>query len=99
MPLGLQEIVRRLGYHPATSETVPVFEENRHLFIELAIYLDETLPEGREKASAQTCLQNSLMWANAAVACNAGPGEDPIPHHMPPGYGEHADLPPGATLG
>lgn len=88
MSLGIQEIVRRLGYHPATSDTVPVFEKNRHLFIELSLFLDETLPEGREKAESQTCLQNSLMWANAAVACNSGSGEDPLPRHMPPGHGE-----------
>lgn len=88
MALGLREIVRRLGYHPAIPTTVPVFEKNRHLAIELALHWDETLPESREASLAQTHLQNALMWANAAVACNSGAGEDPLPHHMPPGHGE-----------
>jgi hypothetical protein len=93
MALGIQEIVRRLGYHRATPTTAPIFEHNRHLAIELAMEWDETLPEGREKACAQTSLQEALMWANAAVACNSGPGEDPLPHDMPPGYGEPAPTP------
>jgi hypothetical protein len=88
MALGLAEIVKRLGYHPATPKTVPVFERNRHLFIELMLEMDESLPDGREKALCQTALQESLMWANAAVACNSSPGEDPLPHSMPPGHGE-----------
>jgi hypothetical protein len=88
MALGLREIVRRLGYHPATPATVPEFEQNRHLAIELALHWDENLPEGREASLAQTHLQTALMWANAAVACGTGPGEDPLPHSMPPGHGE-----------
>jgi hypothetical protein len=68
MTLGIQEVVRRLGYHAATPETVPVFEENRRRAIDLALYYDETLPEGREKALAQTALQEAAMWANCAVA-------------------------------
>lgn len=69
--LGIEEIDRRLGFHPATIETVPKFETNRSLVINLADYWDQTLPAGREAALAQTVLQEALMWANAAVACNS----------------------------
>lgn len=69
--LGIEEIGRRLGFHPATIETVPRFEANRNLAINLADYWDKTLPPGREAALAQTALQEALMWANAAVACNS----------------------------
>lgn len=67
--LNRPEIERRMGFHPATDATRPVFEANRAAVIELAEQWDETLPAGRELAEALTCLQTALMWANAAVAC------------------------------
>jgi hypothetical protein len=97
MALGLLGIVKRLGYHPATPTTVPIFEENRHLFIELSLYVDETLPESREKSLCLTSLQAGLMWANAAVAIHLSPTETALPPQMPPGHGEQLDLPPGAV--
>lgn len=71
MALGLREVVRRLGFHPATPQTIPVFEENRHRAIEYAMYLDETLPDGVEKDNAMRSHQVTAMWANASVACNS----------------------------
>lgn len=88
MPLGLLEIVRRLGYHPATPKTIPMFEENRHRAIELALFWDETLPESREAGDAQVYLQKALMSANAAVAIYLTPTETALPEPMPPGHGE-----------
>lgn len=67
--LGFDEINRRLGYHAATDETVPQFESNRAHAINLALYWDDHLPDGREKSLALTAIQEALMWANAAVAC------------------------------
>ena len=75
--IGPDEINRRLGYHPATAVTIPRFDDNRARFVELATHLDETLPPGRETALALTALQEALMWANAAVACNLSPTENP----------------------
>lgn len=81
MALGMEEVVRRLGYHPATPQTVPVFEENRRRAIELALYYDEALPECPEAALAQTHLQIAAMFANAAVACRTPP-EIPAPDQL-----------------
>jgi hypothetical protein len=67
------EVQRRLGYHPATEGTAPAFELNRSGAILLAEVWNRALPPGREAALALTSLQDALMWANAAVACNAGP--------------------------
>lgn len=75
--LGKAELHRRLGYHPATADTIPLYEDSRARVLELACHWDTTLPRGRELAEALTCLQDSLMWANAAVACNLAPLEDP----------------------
>jgi hypothetical protein len=88
-----------MGYHPATPETVGTFEEIRHRFIELALWLDEHLPEGREKAETQTNLEYAEFNAIGAVARRTGPGEDPLPHNMPPGYGERGDGLAGAPPG
>lgn len=67
--IGPVEIHRRLGFHPGTPATAPLFEENRSGAIDLALYWDQSIPDGREKALAITALQEALMWANAAVAC------------------------------
>lgn len=75
--VGSAEIDRRLGYHPATRETIPLYEANRAAAVALACHLDTTCPPGRELALALTALQECLMWANAAVACNLAPLEDP----------------------
>lgn len=71
--IGYAEITRRMGFHPGTPETAPRYEQNRNRAIELADYWDEVLPPGRETALALTALQEALMWANAAVACNQAP--------------------------
>lgn len=81
--LGRDEIDRRFGFHPATAETIPLFEDNRARVVDLAARWDETLPDGREKALALTALQEAVMWANAAVACNLSPLGDPA-GRLPP---------------
>lgn len=75
--VGSAEIDRRLGYHPATAETIPLYEANRAAAVAWACHIDSTCPPGRELALALTAAQESLMWANAAVACNLAPLEDP----------------------
>ncbi|SNR38976.1 Acb2/Tad1 domain-containing protein [Blastococcus mobilis] len=63
-----EHIADRFRFRPATSATVPVFEEVRALFTNLAEELDELLPAGREKAVAFTELETAHFWANAAIA-------------------------------
>lgn len=79
MAFGVDELRRRLGYHPAGPATAPVFELNRAATLVLAGLWDQVLPPGREAACAQTALQEALMWANAAVACNADPDTFEVP--------------------
>jgi hypothetical protein len=86
MPLGLREVVRRLGYHRATEATISAFEDNRHRFIELTLWLDENLPDGREKTNSLDNLQQSLFWANASVAYTDRSEKPPLPVDMPPGH-------------
>ena len=58
----------RFGYHPGTAETAPRFDETRQKFIALGEYLKASIPPGREQSLALTALQESLMWANCAIA-------------------------------
>lgn len=74
---GKAELHRRMGYHPATAATIPHYEDSRARVLDLACHWDTTLPTGRELALALTALQEALMWANAAVACNLAPLKDP----------------------
>lgn len=71
--LGHDELERRLGFHPGTPATAPLYELNRELVLSVADAWDQALPAGREAALAQTALQEALMWANAAVATNLAP--------------------------
>lgn len=63
----------RMGYHKATETTVPIHRTLRRVYIGVAAHIVRTVPDGRERALALTSLQESLMWANAAVAINLAP--------------------------
>ena len=71
--VGGEEIERRVGFHPAGPATAPVFELNRALIRLVANVWDQALPPGRELSLALTALEEALMRANQAVACNADP--------------------------
>jgi hypothetical protein len=51
--------------------TAPVHARLRRIYIETAQRVSDITPHGREYALAMTTLQESLMWANAAVAMEA----------------------------
>lgn len=64
-----EEIKRRFYFHPATDAAVAEAHDLvRTLCRTLARDLNEVLPEGREKSLAITSLEETMMWANAAVA-------------------------------
>jgi hypothetical protein len=64
------EAMHRLGYHPVISDAQKgIYEYNRRRYMELFDYVNSLGPS-REVSLALTALQESLMWTNAAVACN-----------------------------
>ena len=67
------DLKNRLGFHPATDETRVLHETVRTKFINLAVQLNDILPDGREKSLVFTALQEASMWSNAAIACNLAP--------------------------
>lgn len=62
------ELINRFGYHRATAESAPKHARVRELCLELANNLNDLLPEGRDKSLAMTALQETMHWANSAIA-------------------------------
>lgn len=55
-------------YHPPKEESKPIFVEARERVKELAHWINEHYPNGREKSLALTKLEEAVMWANAGLA-------------------------------
>lgn len=72
------ELAHRFAYHPPKdSDTARAHETVRSEAGDLAALANELLPDGREKATAFTKLEEFMMWANAAIArAGAKPGGD-----------------------
>lgn len=68
--MSREQILNNLMYHPPILLTVPQHEETRQQILSVALDWEDRLPDGRHKALAQTALQEAMMWANAAIACD-----------------------------
>lgn len=64
----LEAIAKAFTYHPPKGEKVALYEQLREAYRQLAILVAQTTPDSREKALAMTNLEQSSMWANAAIA-------------------------------
>jgi len=64
------ELENRYSYHAPKEDQTKRYEALRAKTKELAHMIDELCPNSREKSSAQTNLQQAIMWANAAIAIN-----------------------------
>ncbi|MBF6301186.1 hypothetical protein IU459_27110 [Nocardia amamiensis] len=67
-PNSTDDIDNRFNYHPASGDKVTAHEQTRAACRELAHRFDRELPPGREKALALTKLEETMFWANAAIA-------------------------------
>lgn len=66
-----KDIHNRFAFHSATTEE----KRNEHTSVrvaceELAIKINSSVPDGREKATALTKVEEAMFWANAAIARN-----------------------------
>lgn len=64
------DIDRVFTYHPPSGSQIPRYEIIRAHVRELAILIEQSCPDSREKSLAFTSLQQVSMWANAAIAIN-----------------------------
>lgn len=67
-----ERIQNDFRYHPPTPEQVKVYNEVRERAKAFALFLDETVPAGRELATALTKLEECVMHANAGIARAGG---------------------------
>ncbi len=63
----------RFRFHPATAKTGPTHDAVRSEVLALACTLTTLVPAGRHRSLMLTSLQEAMMWANAAVACDTTP--------------------------
>lgn len=69
------DIENRFAFHPAsTAEKSGAHTSVRRACAELAAKLNASLPDGREKATAMTKLEEVMFWGNAALARMDGDG-------------------------
>lgn len=64
------EIAHRFDYVAPEGLKVEVHRHTRDEYKRLGETMARVLPESREKSLAITALEESLMWANAAIARN-----------------------------
>lgn len=65
-----REIAKRFTYHAPKGDQALRYEMTRDRAHDLAAWINEKCPDGREKALAFTALEECVMWANAAIARN-----------------------------
>lgn len=63
-------IEKNFTYHAPKDGQPQMYTDIRNKAKELAILLDGTCPESREKSLALTKLEEAVMWANASIARN-----------------------------
>lgn len=76
MDLNHADVDKRMSHYPPRDEkTVGAHELAREVHKATGKLLMDLLPPGREKSLVLTTLEESLMWANAAIARNRGPAQ------------------------
>lgn len=65
----MDDLRHRFAYHPPKDDATKDLHANMRVACRLtAEEINETCPDGREKALAITKLEEAMMWANAAIA-------------------------------
>lgn len=68
-------VKNNFGFHTANDASRPLHEESRRRFKDLADWVIDNVPVGREQSTCLTALQDAAMWSNAGIACNLAPLE------------------------
>lgn len=63
-----QEISIRFTYHPPKGDQAERYVKLRDRARELAVEIAALTPDSREQSLALTALEESVFWANAAIA-------------------------------
>lgn len=68
--MARQEIHSRFVSHTVDPDWLTVMDRLRSGALSVAQFIDEEVPEGREKSLALTKLEEAVFWANASIARN-----------------------------
>jgi len=63
-------------YHRPTGDQQRRYQSLRNLAKDFAWEIMASCPQSRERSLALTNLQQTVMWANASIACNEPDAED-----------------------
>lgn len=67
--MDASDLQNRFAFHPAaTAEKKNDHSSVRQHCLDLALFLNDSLPDGREKSLAVTHLEEVMLWSNAAIA-------------------------------
>lgn len=64
------DLINRFSYHAPDTEAAAHHANIRSRILDMALWLDSVLPEGRDKAIVMTKLEEVMYSANAAIARN-----------------------------
>ena len=63
------DIENRFTFHPAKSPTeAELYEQIRYGVKQIALFINNNVPETREMSLSLTHLEEAVFWANAAIA-------------------------------
>lgn len=68
------DIEKTFTHHPPKPDQVTRYEQIRAAAKEFAVLVSAACPDSREKSLAITSIQQSVMWANAAIAIGESEG-------------------------
>lgn len=66
--MDMQDLTNRFRFHRANEAKASMHTLVRQKCYELAVELNDLLPEGREKSLAITHLEEVMFWGNAGIA-------------------------------
>jgi hypothetical protein len=79
-PARRAELKAIFSYHRPSTNQPERYEHLRSAAYELALDIVTLTPPSREQALAITSLQQTIMWANAAIAINEPDEPVVVPH-------------------
>jgi len=73
-----QELKNIFQHHPPHGDQAERYGEVRRECFDLACRLETLCPPSRERSLALTSLQQTMMWANAAIAITEKPASGKV---------------------
>ena len=65
-----EQIENNFKYHAPKEDQIEIYKNIRENVKQVALLIDDYIPNSREKSLALTKLEETVMWANAGLARN-----------------------------